>query len=204
MSRIETRPPSDERIFLIAIGGTVLMGLGAYGLGFLLDRPLGAQLSWTLGGAIFGLGAVAPLTVLLWLFSRTKIPALARFRQSQIQFYAEVGFEFTPRRILAMAAVAGVAEELMFRGVLQSWLAGFAPLMIAIVAPNIIFGLLHMRTLLFGLIAGCVGVYLGALFALSGNMLVPIITHGVYDLIALEYTRRAIRAWREKQRKHIN
>jgi hypothetical protein len=198
MPRIETRPPSDEIIFLIAMGGTVLIGLGAYGLGFLLDKPLGAQLSWTLGGAMFGLGAVAPLVVLLWLFSRTKIPALARFRQSQIKFYAEVGFEFTRRRIFAMAAVAGVAEELMFRGLLQSWMAGFTPLIVAIIAPNIIFGLLHMRTLLFGLIAGCVGVYFGALYALSDNMLVPIITHGVYDLIALEYTRRAIRIWREK------
>ena len=38
-------------------------------------------------------------------------------------------------------------------------------------------------------IAGSVGAYLGLVFYLTGNILVPIIAHTLYDIIAFAYTR---------------
>lgn len=188
---------SETQTFLIAIGGTAAIGLAAYGLSLLLDARLGPQIKWTLNAAAAGLVAVLPLAGFLWWFAQSNHTGIAKFRRSQIEFFADIGFEFTPPRIALMAAAAGIAEELMFRGVLQTWIAGFAPLIVAIVAPNLLFGVLHMRTVLYAVIAGLVGVYLGALYALTDNLLTPVITHGVYDLVALEYTRRAIRRYRE-------
>ena len=57
---------------------------------------------------------------------------------------------------------------------------------------NVIFGLLHMRTVLYALIAGGVGVYLTVIYFATDNLLTPITTHILYDAVALEYTRRAI------------
>ena len=35
------------------------------------------------------------------------------------------------------------------------------------------------------MLAAVVGAYLGALFVASGNLLVPILAHALYDLVAL-------------------
>lgn len=197
MPHKENRKAPETQIFMIAIGGTALIGAAAYGLGFLLDAPLGPQIKVTTGGTLAGLLGVLPLAGFLWWFAGSSHPVIERFRRSQIKFFAEIGFEFTLGRIVLMATAAGIAEELMFRGVMQTWMAGVAPLAVAIVAPNLLFGLLHMRTVLYAIIAGLVGVYLGVLLAATDNLLVPMIAHGGYDLIALEYTRRAIRRHRE-------
>ncbi|MHA7873533.1 MAG: CPBP family intramembrane glutamic endopeptidase, partial [Hyphococcus sp.] len=138
--------------------------------------------------------------VFLWWFSNTGHPALAEFRRSQIEFFSEIGFVFTPPRIVAMAIGAGVCEELLFRGVLQTWINGFAPVLIAIIVSNVVFGLLHMRTAMYAVIAGCVGAYFGALYALTDNLLTAIVAHGLYDAVALEYTRRAIAVFRREKR----
>ena len=192
MRRQHEPVPSGERVFLIAIGGTAAIGLVAYLLGMLFDVPLAAQIKWNLSGVVMGVIAVLPMAAFLWWFVDTSDPTIARFREQQIEFFADIGFEFTPFRIAVMALAAGIGEELMFRGFLQTWIDGFAPLTVAIVVTNIVFGLLHMRTVLYAVIAGLVGVYLGVLYAVTDNLLVPIVAHGVYDLIALEYTRRAI------------
>ncbi len=183
-------------MFAIAIGGTAFLALLAWALSLVLKTPLGPQLSWSFNDLFIGVIATLPLAGFLWWFSKTDNPTLARFRESQIRFFADIGFDFTASRIVLMAISAGFCEELLFRGVLQTWVAGFAPVMVAVIATNIVFGLLHMRTMLYAIVAGCVGIYLGALYALTDNLMIPMVTHGLYDFIALIYTRNAIDAYR--------
>ena len=183
---------SGPNAFYVTMAGTVVLGLLAFGLSLLFKTPLSPQLNLSADDALIGIIATLPPVLFLWWFSNTNIPMFAEFRQSQIEFFAEIGFQFTPLRIVAMAIAAGVCEELMFRGVFQTWITGYMPVVFAILLSNIIFGLLHMRTVLYAVIAGLIGVYFGILFAATQNLLVPIISHGLYDAVALEYTRRAI------------
>ncbi len=187
---------SEHKIFAFMIGGAALMGVVAIGLGFFLGTPIGPQLTWSINDIFVGIIATLPLALFLRWFSQTPQPILAGFRQSQIKFFSEIGFEFTQPRIIIMSIAAGISEELLFRGVFQSWIDGFAPAMIAVVVSNIIFGLLHMRTALYAIIAGLVGVYLGVIYIYTDNLLVPMVTHGLYDFFALIYTARAIQAYR--------
>ncbi len=173
------------------------MGIAAIVLGWLIGTPLLPQISPSVNTALIGVIATLPLALFLWWFSNTQNPTLATFRHSQIKFFSKIGFEFTMPRIIAMAVVAGIAEEFLFRGVIQSWISGFAPLAVALIASNIIFGLLHMRTVLYAVIAGLVGVYLGVVYIYTDSLLAPIITHGLYDYVALVYTKRAIDAYRQ-------
>ncbi len=189
----ENHPPvSEARAFRIIIAGTVLMGLAAIGLSFILDTPLGPQLTPDINAVLTGVIATVPLAGFLWWFSNTTLEHLAAFRRSQIKFFSEIGFTFTPPRIALMAIGAGIAEELLFRGVLQSWIAGFSPVVVAIIASNIVFGMMHLRTALYAIIAGLVGCYLGVLYSLTDNLLTPMAAHALYDAAALEYTRRAV------------
>ncbi|GJL90787.1 CPBP family intramembrane glutamic endopeptidase [Hyphococcus sp.] len=192
----ETPTTSDQRAFNIVIAGTAAMGLAAIGFSFLLSTPLMPQFKADFNAILIGVIATAPLVGFLYWFSNTTLNRFASFRRSQIKFFSEIGFAFTPPRIAAMAIGAGIAEELLFRGVLQSWIGNFAPAVIAIVISNMLFGMMHMRTLLYAIIAGLVGAYLGILYALTDNLLAPMVTHAIYDAVALEYTRRAINRYK--------
>lgn len=190
--------PDSADTFYAAIAGTVIIGIAAFGLSLLLGTPLAPQLRFSIDDAMIGIIATLPPVIFLWWFSNTDLPALVEFRNSQIEFFSKIGFRFTPIRIVAMAVAAGVCEELLFRGVLQTWFASFSPVLFAILITNVVFGLLHMRTALYAVMAGGVGAYFGALYALNGNLIAPMIAHGLYDAVALEYTRRAIIAFRRE------
>ena len=87
--------------------------------------------------------------------------------------------------LLVVAALAGLGEELLFRGVLQDefgiWIA------------SAVFGLFHgpSRELWpLAVWATGMGVLLGVLYQVSGNMFVPALAHALYDGAALIYVRR--------------
>jgi len=180
----------------IALAGTAFLGVVAYGLSLITNTPLAAQFHWSLRDGVIGVAGAAPLMAFLWWFMGAQHAGIAKFRVEQIDYFANIGFRFTPARIVAMSIFAGVFEELLFRGVLQTATAQITPMVVAILISNLIFGAVHWRTALYALIAGLIGVWLGVLFALTGNLLTPILTHGVYDLVALFVTARAIDARR--------
>jgi uncharacterized protein len=59
------------------------------------------------------------------------------------------------------------------------------PVWTAIALTAALFGVAHWLTPTYAVLAGLVGAYLGWTLAASGNLLVPIVAHGLYDLIAL-------------------
>lgn len=168
------------------------MVIVALGLATLLKIDTFAHFRLNWRDSAIGLIAVLPLAIALKWFASTDQATLKSFRDSQIDFFANIGFEFTWPRILIISLAAGISEEILFRGVLQMAASGVMPVLFAIILPNILFGLLHMRTLLYAFIAGIVGIYLGAIFIITDNLLAPMISHGVYDVIALAYTKKAI------------
>jgi hypothetical protein len=186
---------SDDRgKFARVTAGMAITTVAAFGLGMLFGvNPVGA-LRVEGASVLIGLGAVAPLAIFLEWFMRARDVRLVAFRDSQVGFFAGVGFEFTSLRIAILSLGAGISEELMFRGVLQSWADIHLHAALAIALPNILFGALHSRTALYALIAGAVGIYLGAIFWWTNNLIAPIVAHAAYDAYALFRTRGAIRA----------
>jgi uncharacterized protein len=59
------------------------------------------------------------------------------------------------------------------------------PAWTAIALTAALFGVAHWLTPTYAVLAGLVGAYLGWTLAASDNLLVPIVAHGLYDLIAL-------------------
>ena len=88
--------------------------------------------------------------------------------------------------LLILALIAGIAEELLFRGVIQPWIEQFWGVNAGLVISNCMFGLVHAVTPLYALLAGIVGIYLGLSlnYGTEKNLLVPIIIHGLYDFLA--------------------
>jgi membrane protease YdiL (CAAX protease family) len=86
--------------------------------------------------------------------------------------------------IVVISMLAGLGEELLFRGVLQP--------LIGLPLASLIFGAVHVggRTFIgYGVWAACIGAVFGWLMMVTGGLLAPIVAHAVYDMLALAYVR---------------
>jgi uncharacterized protein len=175
----------DSRFVRLALAGEAALALLAVGLGRVLGiSPLAAfQPSW--GSLLWGLLATPPLVLaLIWVLKRPSGP----LRQLVDFVVGELGPILAPRstvELALLAALAGVGEELLFRGLLQAGLMRLVPTSLALFGASALFGLAHFATPTYAGVAGLMGFYLGGLFLLQGNLLAPTVTHAVYDFVAL-------------------
>ena len=121
-------------------------------------------------------------------FSLFSVTRRARFGRNAHRFLEQEIFplvrEASAWELLVAAALAGAAEELLFRGLLQP--------RIGLLATSALFGYLHgpSRNLVaLAVWAGAVGAALGLVFRVTGNLVVPVLAHALYDALALFYIR---------------
>ena len=167
------------------------LGVIAVGVGWALGRPLGELVDWTVAGAVWGTAAALPMVVLLLLCIRIPVRPFSDVAEVTDQMLTPMFRDISLINLAVISALAGLGEELLFRGLLQQgladWIGGPAGVWIGLGAASIVFGLVHLVTPTYALLATLMGVYLGWLWIDTENLLVPITAHGVYDFLALAY-----------------
>jgi membrane protease YdiL (CAAX protease family) len=164
--------------------GSLIGVAGIIGWWFGID-PFG-KLQWGWRGVVWGIAASGPMFGMFLLANRFPVGPLLRIKQF---LHEALGPSLVVCRwydLLLVAAVAGLGEELLFRGVLHP--------LTGLLWSNVLFGLAHFITPAYALLAGFMGAYLGGLFQLSENLLGPIITHGLYDFLAFLVVARECRS----------
>ncbi|HEY7613483.1 MAG TPA: CPBP family intramembrane glutamic endopeptidase [Gemmatimonadales bacterium] len=157
----------------------------ALGLGWLGGVSPFAALRLDAAGVGLGLGAALPMLALLRWCLRTSwepmrgLVALVEERLGPWLASASTG------GIVLLALLAGIGEELLFRGVIQVWLAQRFPTWLAVAAASTLFGVGHWLSASYAALAALIGAYLGLVFLLSGNLLAPVVAHAAYDVVAL-------------------
>lgn len=143
---------------------------------------------------VWGTAATVPLLLGLWLFNQLNFRPLVRIRRFVT---ARVVPLFEPMSLFELAAIslaAGFGEELLFRGLLQTGIAeqigGPAGIVVAIAITSILFGACHWITPAYAVLATLASVYFGTIFLLTGSLLAPLVTHALYDFLALLYLTR--------------
>ncbi|MGR8933530.1 MAG: CPBP family intramembrane glutamic endopeptidase [Gammaproteobacteria bacterium] len=141
----------------------------------------------------YGLMGAAPLFLLLMALSQLDVSAVQDIRKLLLDTLGGSLYRLQWQDLLVLSAIAGISEEILFRGVLQPWLESAWGLTAGLLASNIIFGLVHAVTPLYAVLAGLVGVYLGLSLDYGGqrNLLIPIMIHGIYDFLAFMVIMRA-------------
>jgi membrane protease YdiL (CAAX protease family) len=89
-----------------------------------------------------------------------------------------------------IAVLAGVGEELLFRGAMQSIVGSWTTPVIGLVITSLLFGLAHALSKLYFLFAVAVGAFLGWMTWKYNDLVAPMVAHGVYDFLALAYLSR--------------
>lgn len=178
----------------------------AFLLGYIFTINPAFHLIWDWQDFFLGVVGIIPLLVLLGVVMKVSWPTFSRIRQFLLK---EIGAQIASCAwydLLAIAILAGVAEEILFRGFLQvkmemtfGWTGGW-------ILSNVLFGLLHFVSLGYAICAGIAGLYLGWLFDATDqrNLLIPIVTHGLYDYVAFVLLARQYRAMQERKNSSEN
>jgi membrane protease YdiL (CAAX protease family) len=185
ISSEQSKSTSVPSFFHLALAGEAGLLLLAWALARWLEVSPGKHLQVTTGSVIWGLLATIPLLLVLWwMLTSTATP----IRNLVDLVTAQVGplvARCTLLQLGSLAAVAGISEEVLFRGVIQPGLSPWLTQSGALVAGSLIFGVVHAASSVYALFATLMGLYLGALFLLQGSLIPPILAHGLYDLVAL-------------------
>jgi membrane protease YdiL (CAAX protease family) len=125
-------------------------------------------------------------SLVIWLDQGRRVPWLFRFFQDIVEDLRPV-LESTLtsmgwKEIITISAAAGLGEEIMFRGIVQHW--------IGMVPAAIVFGILHAHSIGYFATATLLGIYLGWLYQLVGNLWPPILAHALYDIAAFYILRK--------------
>jgi len=197
-----TEPPQPElsqpdrdphgRFFLMAISTgalAVCVGLAFIG-GLLTGVPAAGSLNRSdiLEPATWAaaLTITLPMFALLYLERRSRTVWLRELWHLSSELLGPVVVRVTFAELVVVSLFAGFGEELLFRGFLQSWLGGHG-LLVALIVPNVLFGVLHWISRSYAVCSFCIGLYFSCLldFADSVNLTALIIAHSLYDLVAL-------------------
>jgi len=165
--------------------------LVAFGWGWLFKQSALTDLHWSLRAFLLGAAAfLPPYAFFVWTL-RSKLRFLTRHRELMTQLTEHVFKSWSFLQLLLISVCAGFCEEALFRGAIQASLAIRIGPVLALVLASVLFGASHLLTWTYGLLAAVIGCYLGLLNLWTGNLLIPITAHAVYDFIALIWLTRA-------------
>jgi uncharacterized protein len=184
----QRQQPDGFPMAVLVEGGLALV---AVFLGWLFSVPLRAQFPESgrslAAAAVRGVFATLPMFALFWILVHSQLPSMRHLRQ-QVEWLIREMFPSGSYAQFAMVALlAGVGEELLFRGVIQSKLVEWTSPVIGVVLASLLFGAAHALSRLYFVLATLIGLYLGWLVERYGELVTPMIAHALYDFLALVY-----------------
>ncbi len=138
------------------------------------------KLYWHEQDLLLGIGLGVIITILSGLAYRFSVP----YRKSA-DYYLEIVLKpLAMPDLIWLGLLPGLSEELLFRGVMLPALGADH---LAVIVSSLCFGVLHLsgpQQWPYVIWATLIGVILGYSALLSGNLLLPIVTHIVTNLFS--------------------
>ena len=178
---------SRRSVLMVAVlfeGGLGVLALLA---GWLVGQWPLERCYWSGADLWRGVLATLPLLVFFFLAVRWPIGPMARIRDLWEEVLRPFLGTCSIAELTLIGLLAGIGEELLFRGLLQGWLENWLGIWPALILASALFGLAHVITITYAILAGAIGVFLGWLWIDTGNLLTPIVAHGLYDVVGLIY-----------------
>jgi len=139
----------------------------------------------SVGATLLALLFSLPMFAAFYLTICTNWPPLSRLRMETQEKIRPLFANCKTLDLLIISIFAGVAEELFFRGWMQTVLVGRFGLLGGIALASLIFGLAHYLSKEYALYAFITGIYLGIIFHWTGNLFLLMSIHALYDFVAL-------------------
>lgn len=170
----------EGAIGLVAAGLAELFGIS-------LREQFGASKEELLDSVVAGVAATMPMLAIYWWLSVSSWAPLVELRETVRRMVRELFPDAKIPELATIALLAGVGEELLFRGVVQTGIGALTTPAVGLVAGSLVFGGLHAVSRLYFVLATLIGLYLGWLMMEFEDITVPIVAHALYDFVALTY-----------------
>ncbi|WP_031437265.1 CPBP family intramembrane glutamic endopeptidase [Methylobacter tundripaludum] len=195
---MDKHPTNHDGFFKKACFFEAALILVAVFLGWIADINPFSDLHFSESAIAYGVIGTIPLFLLFLTLEQMQAESLLKIKNMLFETLGSNLHRYHWTDLLILASIAGLSEELLFRGVIQPWMESSWGLTAGLVGSNIIFGLAHAVTPLYAVLAALVGIYLGLSMDYGGdrNLLLPIVIHGLYDFLAFIALLRAYRASR--------
>ena len=179
-----------RRIVVIAIAFEGALIVFAATIGVLIDRSPWGLLRFEWNGVLWGIIATLPLLAGLKWCLNSHWPPFQRLIQTVKETLIPLFAECTTVDIVVISISAGVGEEILFRGLIQPSLSDVIGPLLGLLVASALFGVVHLVTPTYAILAGLIGAYLGWLVMASGNLMLAIVAHALYDFVALRRLSR--------------
>jgi membrane protease YdiL (CAAX protease family) len=170
--------------WIVLVVEAVLVAVGLV-VGRWIGTPILEDARVDLRAGVLALAATLPLVACVFWSMRTEVAFFARFREVLRETVVPLFAGSSLPELLLIAIMAGIGEEVFFRGFLQGSLGRVVNPWIALALVSALFGVAHMVSIGYAIIAGLLGAYLGALLLLTGNLFVAVAVHALFDVVAL-------------------
>ncbi len=179
----------NRMTLIVLVVEAVLAAVGLV-VGWWIGTPILEVTRVDLYSGVLALAATLPLVAFVFWGMRTKLAFFARlqelFRETLVPLFASC----SRLEILLISIMAGIGEEVFFRAFLQGSLGRVVNPWIALALVSALFGLAHYVSLSYAIITGLLGVYMGTLLLLTGNLFVAVAVHALFDFVAILYISR--------------
>jgi len=183
---MEDTPIKPENFFKTACYFESSLIIVAVFLGWIADIDPFEHLYFSENALLYGLFGTLPLFLIFLAMQQMRFASVIQVRQILLDTLGPSLHRYQWADLLILAAIAGISEEILFRGVIQPWMENSWGMTAGLIASNILFGLVHAVTPLYAILAASVGIYLGLFLDYGGerNLMTPIVIHAVYDFLA--------------------
>lgn len=182
-----------RRVVGLAIGFEGGLLLLAVALGSLLGYEPLRQIHPVWEAALWGGVATVPPLLGMWWCARSEWRPFLRLMREVEEKIVPVFVDESVGQLLLVSFVAGLGEETLFRGVIQAALSDWFCPWVSVAVTSLFFGLGHMITPTYAILAALLAAYLGAIVVIYGNLFTVIIVHALYDFVTLIYLTRKAR-----------
>jgi len=172
------------RLAVLVEGGLVVLALA---LGWLVGLSPALAIKWNWFDALRGVVLTIPLLLVGFLLLRWPFGPFRRIKQFTYEILCPLLAPCTRTDLLGISVLAGFGEEMLFRGVFQAVFTRWLNTGLSLLLASALFGILHAVTFTYAVLAFAMGAYLGGIWLLTENLLVPIIAHTLYDFVLLWY-----------------
>ncbi len=155
-------------------------------LGWVFSVGAVEQIHWNWIAVMWGSLAGTVLFLVILGLERLPFDPLKSIQDTVVKVIGRPLSQCNLLELALLALLAGIGEEVLFRGFLMTWLESFGGYWVGLIISSVVFGLVHSVTWAYTFFAAMAGAFLGWLFDATGerNLLVPIIGHALYDFLA--------------------
>jgi len=158
-----------------------------------------AKLFYSEAALLYGLLGTLPMVLFFHWVERRQVDSFQKVRRLLLETLGPSLHRRHWADLFMLAAIAGLVEEILFRGVIQPWIEAAWGARAGLIGCNLLFGIAHAVTPLYTLLAFLIGLYLSAAMDYGGarNLLTPVLIHALYDFWAFLALVRAYKIERD-------